>query len=70
MDQRDWSRVEQELGELVPKVKTSQDDRHPAPVQPSLANKTPASASDSKEAILEQIAQALEADGIVCRKSP
>ncbi|MFH0299995.1 hypothetical protein AAFX91_22735 [Bradyrhizobium sp. 31Argb] len=63
MDQRDWSRVEQELGELVPKVNASLDQQ-PAPAQSSLANR------DSTEAILEQIAKALESDGIVGRKSP
>jgi hypothetical protein len=69
VDQRDWSRVEQELGELVPKANASLGQQ-PAPAQLSLANKTLASGENSTEAILEQIAQALEADGIVSRKSP
>ncbi|MGY3618478.1 hypothetical protein [Bradyrhizobium sp. USDA 10063] len=69
MDKRDWSRVEQELGELIPKVDKSLDQQ-PAPAQSSLANPGPASGADSTEAILEQIAQALESDGIVSRKSP
>ncbi|MBO4226623.1 hypothetical protein [Bradyrhizobium neotropicale] len=63
MDQRDWSRVEQELGELVPKVNVSVDQQ-PAPAQSSLADR------GSTEAILEQIAKALESDGIVSAKSP
>ncbi|WP_152535478.1 hypothetical protein [Bradyrhizobium sp. Ai1a-2] len=63
MDQRDWSRVEQELGELVPKANVSLDQQ-PAPAQSSLAKRV------STEAILEQIAKALESDGIVSRKSP
>lgn len=67
MDQRDWSRVEQELDELVPKVKMSLD-LQPAPAQGRLANRTLASGENSTEAILEQIAKALEADGIVGRK--
>jgi hypothetical protein len=63
MDQRDWSRVEQELGELVPKVNVSLDQQ-PASAQSSLADR------GSTEAILEQIAKALESDGIVSTKSP
>jgi hypothetical protein len=64
VDQRDWSRVEQELGELVPKVDMSLNQQ-PAPAQSSSANKGMPSGEDSVEAILEQIAQALESDGIV-----
>jgi hypothetical protein len=67
MDQRDWGRVEQELGELVPKVDTS-PDQPSAPVHRRLANSGPRSREDSTEAILEQITQALESDGIVSRK--
>ncbi|WP_454621333.1 hypothetical protein [Bradyrhizobium cenepequi] len=69
MDQRDWSRVEQELGELVPKVRMSLDQQ-PAPAQGSSANRGLAPGDDSTEAILEHIAQALESDGIVSRKNP
>jgi translation elongation factor EF-Tu-like GTPase len=69
VDQRDWNRVEQELGELVSKVDTSLDQQ-PAPARSSLANRGLPSAEDSTEAILEQIAQALESDGIVSSKRP
>ena len=66
MDHRDWSRVEQELGELMPKVDTSLDQQR-ASARSGLANRRPASAADSKEAILEHISKALERDGIVSR---
>jgi hypothetical protein len=66
VDQRDWSRVEQELGELMPKVDTSLDQPR-APARSSSANRRLASGADSKEAILEHISQALERDGIVSR---
>jgi hypothetical protein len=66
VDQRDWSRVEQELGELMPKMDMSLDQQ-PAPAQSSLASRGLPSGKDSTEAILEQIAQALERDGIVSR---
>jgi translation elongation factor EF-Tu-like GTPase len=69
VDQRDWNRVEQELGELVSKVDVPLDQQ-PAPARSSLANRGLSSGEDSTEAILEQIAKALESDGIVSRKSP
>lgn len=69
MDQRDWSRVEQELGELVPKVDMPLDQQ-PAPARNRLANRGLPSGEHSTEAILEHIAQALKSDGIVGRKCP
>jgi hypothetical protein len=55
VEQRDWSRVERELGELMPKADSSLDQQF-APAQSSLANRALASDPDSTEAILEQIA--------------
>jgi hypothetical protein len=66
VDQRDWSRVEQELGELVPRVDVSLN-RPSAPVQSRAANRNPSSRERSTESVLEQITRALESDGIVSK---
>ncbi|MCA1456946.1 hypothetical protein I6F35_27625 [Bradyrhizobium sp. BRP22] len=64
MDQRDWSRVEQELGELVPRADMP-SHRPPTPAHRNLANGAVPSSEDATKAILDQITQALESDGIV-----
>jgi hypothetical protein len=61
VERRDWKRVETELENLIPKVSAPSDELS---IRPSCAPPRAGDGSDVPQAVLDQIAKALEDDKV------